>query len=201
MDPASLSRTRSSLLARLREDATDQDAWAEFVARYSPQIAGWCRRFGLQPVDVEEVTQTVLVKLASKMRTFAYDPTQSFRGWLRTLTRHAWSDFVADRRRAAAPEDSAATAALEMMEARDDLERHLAKVFNLELLEHAMSLVRQRVEPHTWEAFHLTAVEGLSGAEVGARLGMPVANVFKAKSNVRKWLQEEVRRLEGLDPS
>jgi hypothetical protein len=28
----------------------------------------------------------VLVRLAERMRTIAYDPSKSFRGWLRTLT-------------------------------------------------------------------------------------------------------------------
>jgi RNA polymerase sigma-70 factor (ECF subfamily) len=57
--------------------------------------------------------------------------------------------------------------------------------------------VRRRVEPHTWEAFRLTAVEGMSGAEAAARLGLKVATVFKAKSKVRAMLQEEVARMEG----
>jgi RNA polymerase sigma-70 factor (ECF subfamily) len=64
-------------------------------------------------------------------------------------------------------------------------------------LDEAMLRVRLRVEPHTWEAFHLTAVDGLSGADVGIRLGMKVATVFKAKSKVQKMLQEEVQRLNG----
>ncbi len=33
------------------------------------------------------------------------------------------------------------------------------------------------------------------------RLGMKVAAVFKAKSNVQKLLKEEIRRLEGFTPS
>ena len=33
------------------------------------------------------------------MRSFAYDPAKSFRGWLRTLAHHAWADFVEGRQR------------------------------------------------------------------------------------------------------
>ena len=68
------SRTSSTLLGRLRRDPTDQDAWGEFVNRYGPQIYGWCRKRGLQDADAQDVAQTVLVKLAVKMRDFAYDP-------------------------------------------------------------------------------------------------------------------------------
>jgi DNA-directed RNA polymerase specialized sigma24 family protein len=57
--------------------------------------------------------------------------------------------------------------------------------------------VRQRVQPQTWEAFRLTTLEGLRGAETAARLGVKLTLVFKAKSNVRKLLQEEIRYLQG----
>ena len=48
---------------------------------------------------------------------------------------------------------------------RDDLAARLEEAFDLERLEMAQASVRQRVEPHTWEAFRLTALEGRSGAE------------------------------------
>ena len=51
--------------------------------------------------------------------------------------------------------------------------------------------------PHTWEAYRLTAIEGLSGAEAAARLGMKVAAVFVSRSHVTKQLQSEVRDLEA----
>jgi RNA polymerase sigma-70 factor (ECF subfamily) len=56
--------------------------------------------------------------------------------------------------------------------------------------------VRLRVEPRTWEAFRLTAVEGLPGAEAARQLQMRVAAVFKAKSRVQKLLQEAIAALE-----
>ena len=61
--------TRTSLLLRLRQAPPDQEAWAEFVDRYGPQIHGWCRRWGLQEADAQDVTQTVLLRLASKLQT------------------------------------------------------------------------------------------------------------------------------------
>src|SRR5262249_57165343 len=87
-------KTRTSLLLRLRQAPPDQQAWAEFVDRYGRQIHVWCRRWGLQEADAQDVTQTVLLQLASKLQTFSYDPSQRFRGWLKTLTHHAWSDFL-----------------------------------------------------------------------------------------------------------
>jgi hypothetical protein len=60
--------------------------------------------------------------------------------------------------------------------------------------------VRLRVRPHTWQAFHLLAVGGRSGAEAAERLDMKVAPVFVARSKVQKVPLEEVRKLEGWDP-
>jgi RNA polymerase sigma-70 factor (ECF subfamily) len=53
-----------------------------------------------------------------------------------------------------------------------------------------------RIEPRTWDAFVLTAVEGLSGAEAASRLGMQVGTIYVARGKVQKLLQDEVRRLE-----
>jgi RNA polymerase sigma-70 factor (ECF subfamily) len=201
MSAASDSRTRISLLHRICQDPGDQATWNEFVSRYGPKIYGWCRHWRLQEADAQDVTQTVLLQLATKMRRFAYDPARSFRAWLKTLTQHAWSDFVADRQRAVtATGDSQTMDALGTLEARRDLEACLEEAFDLELVELATRRVRRRVEPRTWEAFRLIALDGLSGAEAAARLGMQVAAVFKAKSNVKKQFQEEIRQLESPEP-
>jgi RNA polymerase sigma-70 factor (ECF subfamily) len=202
MDDLSASATRVSLLARLRQEPADQGAWSEFVARYGPQIDAWCRRWGLQEADAQDVTQALLVLLAAKLRGFVYDPRRRFRAWLRVLTRHAWSDFVAARRQQVAGSgDSTIVEALNTAQARDDLESRLQEAFDLELLEAAMARVQGRVAGHTWEAFRLTALDGLSGFEAAARLGLAVGLVFKARSNVQKLLKEEIRYLERLESS
>ena len=189
-------RTSITLLERLGREETDQQAWAEFVRRYGRQIYRWCRRWKLQEADAEDLTQNVLVRLHSRLRTFRYDPAQSFRAYLKALTHYAWCDLVqGNRRPGAGSGDSAVLDRLHTIEARDDLVRRLDEEFDRELLAEAAERVRQRVEPHTWEAFRLTALEGLSGAAAAEQLGMKVVTVFKAKSKVQKMLQEEVARL------
>src|SRR5262245_25651066 len=93
MDSRPDARTSTTLLARLRRCPTDQAAWSAFVDRYAPRIYAWCRQWHVQETDAQDVTQAVLIRLAEIMRTFTYDPTRSFRGWLKTLTRHAWDDM------------------------------------------------------------------------------------------------------------
>ena len=193
-------RTSATLLGRLRDFPTDQVAWSEFVDRYGAVIYGWCRRWHLQDADAKDVTQAVLASLCIKMRTFVYDTRLSFRGWLRTLTHHALIDLAATRRPAARGAGEAEDSDwLESLEAREDLIERIDEQFDRELLEEATIRVRLRVEPHTWEAFRLTAIERMNGAAVADRLGMKVATVFKAKSKVQRMLREEIGRLERSD--
>jgi RNA polymerase sigma-70 factor (ECF subfamily) len=193
--------TSPTLLGRLGRVPADQAAWGEFAERYGRKIYGWCRHWQLQEADAEDVTQQVLLKLAHKMRTFSYDPSKSFRAWLKTVAHHAWRDFVESRNRSGAGSgDTRVLERLQTVQARDGLVSELDEEFTRDLLDEAMARVRLRVQPHTWQAFHLLAVEGRSGAEAAEQLGMKVATVFVARSKVQKMLQDEVRKLEGRGP-
>jgi RNA polymerase sigma-70 factor (ECF subfamily) len=193
------SNTSATLLARLRQVPPDQAAWAQFTERYGRKIYAWCRRWNLQGVDAEDLTQDVLLKLAEKMQTFVYDPAKSFRGWLKTVARHAWSDSWSGRKATVAAGGSHALELLQTVEAREDLVQRLEGEFDRELLDEAMARVRLRVLPRTWEAFERTALQGQSGAEAGQALGMKVATVFVARSKVQKMIQEEMQKLEGAE--
>ena len=189
--------TDATLLTRLRQDPSEQAGWDEFVERYGRHIYRWCRQWNLQDADAEDVTQDILVKLTQNLRAFAYDPSRSFRGWLKTLAHHAWRNFEESRRRARrAADDSQAQELMLTLEAREDLAQKLEEAFDLELLEAAKVRVRLRVAPHTWEAFRLLALAGLPVAEVAARVHLQVAMVYVAKSKVQKMLREEIGKLE-----
>jgi RNA polymerase sigma factor (sigma-70 family) len=197
MSGAADSETHVSLLLRLRQDPTDQAAWAAFVDQYGGKVLAWCRAWNLQEADAQDVTQAVLLRLATTMRDFEYDPQRSFRAWLKTVARHAWAAFVDSRRRPGL--GSGDTQVLEQLlsvAARDDLLKRVEENFDRELLEEAVRRVRLRVEPRTWEAFQLTTGGGLSGAEASARVGMRVSQVYVAKRRVQQMLQDEVQKLE-----
>src|SRR6476620_714017 len=134
MDRIIESRTRASLLSRLRQAPADQAAWLEFVERYGRKLYGWCRHWGLQEADAQDVAQDVLVRLAAKMRGFDYDPSRSFRAWLKTLARHALSDFCTARGRLGAAGGSEVVEMIQSLEAREDLVRQLDEAFDREVL-------------------------------------------------------------------
>jgi RNA polymerase sigma-70 factor (ECF subfamily) len=198
MNFADNSATSTTLLLRLQLAPSDQAAWAEFVERYGRRIEGWCRQWGLQQADAQDVAQTVLLKLLRAMESFRYDATQRFRAWLKTVTHHAWQDWVRSRRRIVVGGESSLYDALESIAARDDLAAWMEGAYEQELLDQALVRVRPRVQEQTWEAFRLTTYEGLSGAEVATRLGMAITSVYKAKSNIQKLLEAEVTYLEGV---
>jgi RNA polymerase sigma factor (sigma-70 family) len=198
MGEAAEARTGSTLLTLLHNPA-DPQAWEAFVDRYTPIVAGWCRGWKLQSADVQEVTQEVLLKLARHLRKFPYDPAKGhFRGWLLTLTRNVWRDFLDSRRRAGQGSgDPHIQRLLEEQEDRNGLAEALDQGYMLELYEEARARVQLRVSRETWQAFQLLALEGWSGADVAAKLHMKVVTVYTAKNRVQKMLQEEVQKLEG----
>jgi RNA polymerase sigma factor (sigma-70 family) len=190
-------RTSATLIMRLAQSPHDDIAWADFVRQYGEQMYHWCRAWGLQDADARDVTQRVLLTLSQRLQTFSYDRDKRFRGWLRTIAHNAWTRFVDERRRPGrGAGDTDARAMLDSVEARDDLARRLEEEFDIELLQAAMSDVKQRVRPATWEAFRLLAIEEKTGEEVATALGMTVEAVFKARSNVTKLLREGVKKLE-----
>jgi RNA polymerase sigma-70 factor (ECF subfamily) len=187
----------SMLLRRLREAPGDSGVWSDFVRRYGPSIYRWSRGWGLADADAQDVTQNVLAKLYVRLPSFVYDRTRSFRAWLKTLTHHAWRDYLDSRSRPGQGSGGDTVAeALNSLPARDDLARRLEEEYDLELLAEATRAVRGRVAAHTWEAYRLLTEEGLSTDETAARLGVQPSMVLVAKSRVLKWLREEIRCLD-----
>ncbi len=187
------SQTSLTLMELLRQHPWNAEAWERFVLRYRPKIYGWCRAWGLQEADAEDVAQEVIAKLTQKLASFHYDQSRCFRAWLKTITQHTLSDLVEKRSRALG---SQSNPIFESLEARADLEKQIEEIFDRELLDLAIARVRDRVAPVTWDAFRLTAFEQYSGAETSQMLGIPVASVFVAKHRVQKILKEEIGKLE-----
>jgi RNA polymerase sigma-70 factor (ECF subfamily) len=187
--------TSETLMMRVRKDPADSRAWSEFDRRYRPMIHSWCLRWGAQSSDADDIAQQVLLKLLRAMKKFEYDPSRSFRAWLKMVTRSVWTDLIAARDPKATGDWTVIDAIADSFDAQADLERRLEEAFDHELLELAMHRVEQRVKPTTWKAFCLTALDNRPGAEAAKELAMPVAHVFVAKYRVQKLLQEEVRLL------
>jgi RNA polymerase sigma-70 factor (ECF subfamily) len=59
------------------------------VHLYTPLLYQWCARSGVQGADADDVLQEVFRAAASHLDDFRRDrPGDSFRGWLRVITRN-----------------------------------------------------------------------------------------------------------------
>jgi RNA polymerase sigma-70 factor (ECF subfamily) len=192
--------TSPTLLRRLVEESDDRRGWPRFVEAYQPLILSWCRAKGLQEADARDLTQEVLLRFARQAGRFAHDPSKRFRGWLRTLTHAAWCDWV--ERQRPWHQGSGDSAVIREVETRPSVSDPSARqdlLDDAERLEQACARVKARVEPRTWEAFRLLALEGLSGDEAAVRLGMKRGSAHAARCKVQRLVREEVARLHGID--
>src|SRR5688500_6639551 len=81
--------THLSLLLRVKVPRDDA-AWSEFVAFYRQPIVQFCaRKLAFRRREAEDVAQEILLKLLAALSEFEYDPSGSFRKWLRTVARYA----------------------------------------------------------------------------------------------------------------
>jgi RNA polymerase sigma-70 factor, ECF subfamily len=204
VDERLFESTSMVLLERLRATPRDEAAWGEFVRGYAPAIRRWCRGWGLQPADADDVTQAVLLRLARTMAVFHYDQSGSFRGYLKALTRYAVCDAVESLRRQGPRGDGPGVLDwLTVEDTRNDLARCLESELRRVMFLEASARVSRRADARTWEAFRLLSEERRPGREVADRLGMSIAAVYMAKSRVVKMLREEVRVLSRVlsDPA
>jgi len=185
-----MNTTSISLLHRLRQP-DDAQAWRRFVHLYSPLLYYWARGVKLPAADAADLVQEVLLVVVEKMPEFAYDPSRSFRGWLRTVTLNKWRERC--RRYAVAPPaDDAALAELSDGSGSDVFAETEYRQW---LVRQALEIMQAEFEPTTWKACWETVVAGRPAADVAAELGVSVDVVYGAKSRVLRRLREE---LEGL---
>ena len=200
---ASESATSRSLLVRLGgTDDPDQAAWDRLVALYAPLVMYWCRRrWQLSDADAADVFQEVFRAVALNIGGFRKDREgDTFRGWLRTITRNKVFDHFRAAERE--PRGVGGTAVLRNLEQvadepssapPDELEDPVAETAAEDALVHrALEQIQSQFKGRTWRAFWRTAVDGQSAVDVGEELGMRPGAVRVAKSRVLQRLREEL---------
>jgi RNA polymerase sigma-70 factor (ECF subfamily) len=185
--------TSPSLLVRVQTNQAG--AWERLVDLYAPLVYHWCKRGGLSPEDSADVFQEVFRALAAHIAGFRRDRAgDTFRGWLRTITRNKIRDHFRrqeDRPRAAGGTDAQLQllAVPETGPADDDADE--ANLVHAQV-RRALEALRGEFEERTWRAFWAVQIDGRDTAAVGAELGMTAAAVRKAKLRVLRRLREEL---------
>ena len=186
-----MQSTPPSLLDRLRNQ-DDQYAWQEFVELYTPLLYGWSCRAGLQDSDAADLLQDVFATLFQKLPEFRYDPSRSFRAWLRTVAMNHWRDACRKRQRQGLENNEADLADAE---ASDELGAAQEAEYRQYLVGRALRLMQAEFEATTWKACWEFVVCGRSAADVAAELSISENAVYISKSRVLRRLRQE---LEGL---
>ncbi|HVW36616.1 MAG TPA: sigma-70 family RNA polymerase sigma factor [Pirellulales bacterium] len=179
--------TRHSLLVRLR-DSANHEAWEEFVLVYSPAIYRFARKRGLQHADAQDLAQTVLSAVAQRVANWKPDADRArFRTWLARIASNQTITMFRRHKPDAARGGTTAVAVLNEQQApATDLELNCRR----EAFRALARKVRAEFEEATWQAFWMTAVEGVSVEEAACSLGRSAGAIYTARSRIIRRLQE-----------
>ncbi len=186
------STTSKSLLRRAK--TADPTAWEQLTRLYGPVVYDWARRSGLQPDDAADVMQNVFQTLTSRLHQFERrTTTDSFRGWLYTITKNKIRDYF--RAKQGRAQALGGTAAHEMWqrlpETPPDEKTSDGKSEVSGVRQRALELLSGKFANKTWQAFYRTAVQGDTPQDVADDLGISVWAVYKARSRVLTKLRVE----------
>ena len=186
--------TSTSLLQRIR--CRDQEAWQRFVGLYGPLVYGWCRRWGMQQSNAQDIVQEVFRAVAGGIDGFRKDGLGgTFRGWLWTIAKNKANTYFSPPRAASARRSVARTfwLGLPMSPSKFRMNRSARK----QSLRHpascarALDVVQCDFQERTWRAFLRTAMDGAGAVEVVAELKMTARAVRQAKHRVLQRLRDE----------
>lgn len=187
--------TRASLVLRLR-DRDDHDAWADFVVDYGPMLYRFVRSRGLQDADAADLVQDVMRSVGTAIGRLDYAKEKGgFRAWLFTITRNKLSTHFEKRKRIGPTAND--TVQIDLLNNQSSGSNELDQRWELEhqrqLAADAMEKLKSTIDPNTWSAFELTAVEGLSAEDAGKQIGMSKGAVYVARSRVTAKLRSEIQ--------
>jgi RNA polymerase sigma factor (sigma-70 family) len=201
------TRTSPTLLRRTA-DWRDHDAWQAFVARYDPLIQSWCREYHLDDDIAGDVSQLFWIELADKMRSFRYDPSRRFRGWLRRCFHWRAVDAIRERSReervtrslddpSCAKDERSLLACEQLAEENDDPTQERLPL--LDLAEQVQAAVREKVHAQSWQVFWHISIDGWTTRQTADALKMSYLAAHAAHKRVGDRLAEEGdRRLAEL---
>jgi RNA polymerase sigma-70 factor (ECF subfamily) len=185
------SVTSISLIDRIRSQ--DAEAWHRLVRLYAPLVYRWCRSAGCSTEDASDISQEVFKAVFTSLDRFSKQKqTDTFRGWLRNITRNRLCEVFTQRAKiAAASGGTDHQFRMNQLEALEPTAQSEAEDTK-ELYHRAINLIRTDFEDTSWRAFFRTAVDGLSATEASQELGISPMAVRKAKSRVLARLRAEL---------
>ena len=189
--------TSPTLIGRVG-DWRDHDAWSDFVRRYGPTVRLYCRTFALDSDTLDDLMQQIWIDLAHRLKTYRYDPSKTFRGWLSRVCRSRAIDVIRKRKAGACPafqpagESAFGVASFDDAFADEPPDDDRPDFFRC--AEAIQAGVKGRVDDRTWTAFWQIVVEAQPVRETADSLGLSYAAAFAAQKRVRRMLHDEGER-------
>ncbi|MBE6387330.1 MAG: sigma-70 family RNA polymerase sigma factor [Lentisphaerae bacterium] len=198
--------TRKSLLAKVHSG--DACSWDDFYKAYKPLILLKGDDLGLKQDEKQELIQNVMFEVFAKDITgkfvqdkipddvvFTYDPSKGrFRHYLRKVVKFQAIKILKKRRNNVS------------LNADDDMENFFPaddvwnaswdEEWHRHVLNQAMVELKNRVQPETFAAFEMYAVQNRNVQEVAEFLNLSVSSVYTAKSRCVSALREIIKDLE-----
>ncbi len=183
--------TRQTLLEAIKDGG--EVSWREFYVAYRPLIILRGSDFQLTADEKEELVQMVLLEIFHKCKSFHYDRTQGrLRDYLRKLIGGKAVDILRKRKNNHVSAD--------VLNSHPDKDSLLEQAWENEwqghLLSQAMDILRNKLEPITFQAFELHVISEKSAKEVALFLNISINMVYVAKSRSVKKLRSIIRELQ-----
>lgn len=165
--------------------ANDQAAWHRLVDLYTPLVFYWCNRARLSSEQCRDVGQEVFVAVACSIGDFHRDKSSdTFRGWLRTITRNKIHDFW--RKQQKEPRPRGGSTARQLIQNVPDNElgdEHYSEETAI-LARQMIELIRSQFSEKDWQAFSAVVMHGHATGDVAAELNITPNMVYLAKSRI-----------------
>lgn len=192
--------TRDSLLVQV-QDPANRDAWDRFAQIYRPVIVRIARARGLQHADAQDLSQQVLIAVASAIGDWEKrDESTRFRHWLSRVTKNAILNALTRRPRDQAVGGSSVEELLREAVDRDGATTELIETeLRRELYLQAANRVKVEFRPDSWQAFELSVAGDLTTEQIAAALGKSVGAIYTARSRIMFRLREVISELGEQD--
>lgn len=178
--------TSTSLLEALRV-GRDEDAWQRFLQRYEPMLCAVVRRAGIAAHDVPDVVQEALLAFLAAYRAGRYDPEQGrLRAWLRGIVMKKVLEARRRHGRGRQPvrDNGSGTDLLHRLPDEHEFTDIFEQEWERQILAECERRVQREVEPRTYEAFRLNALEDWPAEKVARHLGIERSAVYVNKNRV-----------------
>ena len=189
--------TSKSLLNRAKEGTKNED-WVVLVGIYEPLIAGWLRRCAITETDVLDLTQDVLLALATQISVFKHNGRPgAFRSWLKKISLNRVRRHWAKRKKELPFAETSSM--VDLVEQVSDPQSDHWKRWDQEhdrfVVEKIIQFVGLEFDERTMVAFRRAAINEEPAKTIAQDLNITIGQVYKFKYRVMKRLLGEARGL------